>query len=206
MFADLCSVAGQLYKYGVQFQTNLVEKDLHHVCVHSDEFNELIGDEFIPLLNKAGGAGIQVTAYTQTWSDVEARLESKAKAGQVAGNLNTLICLRVLEIATAELLTHKLPQKVPVTYLQHASSVNDGADLVQDQHFTSHQEDKIMTMDIPLLSPNDLTQLPKGQAFALLEGGNLWKLRLPLANDLMMEVPHTIEGMTHYLKTREVVL
>jgi conjugative coupling factor TraD (TOL family) len=204
MFADLCSVAGQLYKYGVESTFDVGNKLFHPVCVHSDEFNELIGDEFIPLLNKAGGAGIQVTAYTQTWSDVEARLESKAKAGQVAGNLNTLICLRVLEIATAELLTNKLTQKVPVKYLQHASSVNDGADLVQDQHFTSHQEDKIVTMDIPLLSPNNLTQLPKGQAFALLEGGNLWKLRLPLANDLMSDVPHTIEGMVDYLQIREV--
>jgi hypothetical protein len=50
----------------------------------------LIGDEFIPLLNKSGGAGFQVTAYTQTWSDVEARIGSPAKAGQIAGNFNTL--------------------------------------------------------------------------------------------------------------------
>ena len=32
-----------------------------------------------------------------------------------------------------------------------------------------------------MLSPADLVQLPKGQAFALLEGGQLYKLRLPLA-------------------------
>jgi hypothetical protein len=35
----------------------------------------------VPLLNKAGGAGFQVTAYTQTWSDVEARIGNRAKAG-----------------------------------------------------------------------------------------------------------------------------
>ena len=60
---------------------------LPRICVHSDEFNEIIGDEFIPLLNKGRGAGFTVTAYTQTWSDVEARLKNAAKAGQVAGNL-----------------------------------------------------------------------------------------------------------------------
>jgi hypothetical protein len=47
----------------------LMEK-LVSVNLHADEFNELIGDEFVPLVNKAGGAGFQVTAYTQTWSDV----------------------------------------------------------------------------------------------------------------------------------------
>ncbi|QRQ81474.1 hypothetical protein [Paralysiella testudinis] len=31
-----------------------------------------------------------------------------------------------------------------------------------------------------MLAPSDLMALPKGQAFALLDGGNLYKLRLPL--------------------------
>jgi hypothetical protein len=58
--------------------------------LHADEFNELMGDEFIPLINKGGGAGIQVTAYTQTLSDIEARIGNRAKAGQVIGNFNPL--------------------------------------------------------------------------------------------------------------------
>lgn len=31
-----------------------------------------------------------------------------------------------------------------------------------------------------MLSPADIIRLPKGQAFALIEGGGLWKLRMPL--------------------------
>ena len=31
-----------------------------------------------------------------------------------------------------------------------------------------------------MLTPAELVALPKGQAFALLEGGALWKLRMPL--------------------------
>ncbi len=57
------------------------------------------GDALIPLLNRSGGAGFQVTAYTETWSDVEARIGSRPNAGQIAGNFNTLIMLRVKEIA-----------------------------------------------------------------------------------------------------------
>ncbi len=34
-----------------------------------------------------------------------------------------------------------------------------------------------------MLTPAELVRLPKGQAFALLEGGHLWKLRMPLPDD-----------------------
>jgi hypothetical protein len=63
-----------------------------------------------PAAQQGRRGGFQVTAYTQTWSDVEARIGSQAKAGQIAGNFNTLIMLRVKEVATAELLTSQLPE------------------------------------------------------------------------------------------------
>ena len=88
MFADLVSVAGCIYKHGVP-GASMDPPPV--ISMHADEINELIGDEFIPLLNKAGGAEFQVTAYTQTWSDVEARIGNRVKAGQAAGNFNTLI-------------------------------------------------------------------------------------------------------------------
>ena len=195
MFADLCSVSGQLYKYGVEggFSATPTEKKFNLVCVHSDEFNELIGDEFIPLLNKAGGSGIQVTAYTQTWSDVEARLGNKAKAGQVGGNFNTLICLRVLEEATARILTDKLPQRVSVPILQPVSSVSDTSKVGIDVDFHTSNEDRVIMIEIPLLTSADLIQLPKGQAYALIEGGQLFKVRFPLPKDDMHGIPEAVE-------------
>lgn len=104
MFADLVSVAGHIYKHGVEagLPDGGRPATLPVISLHADEFNELIGDEFVPLVNKAGGAGFQVTAYTQTWSDIEARIGNHAKAGQIAGNFNTLIMLRVKELATAD--------------------------------------------------------------------------------------------------------
>ena len=149
------------------------------ISLHADEFNELIGDEFIPLLNKAGGAGFQVTAYTQTWSDVEARIGNRAKAGQVAGNFNTLIMLRVKEMATAEMLTEQLP-RVEVFTLMSVSGVDDSSEPGSGVDFKSRNEDRISVSEVPLLTPAELITLPKGQAFALLEGGQLWKIRMPL--------------------------
>lgn len=81
--------------------------------MHADEFNELVGDEFTALLNQAGGAGVQVTAYTQTASDIEAGTGDWAKAGQVSGNPNTLIMLRVKNEETAEFLTTAPPRGSP---------------------------------------------------------------------------------------------
>ena len=110
IFADLVSLCGRLYKHGTeQGLPGPPVYRLPTISLHADEFSELMGDEFIPLINKGGGAGMQVTAYTQTWSDIEVRLQSRAKAGQVIGNFNTLVMFRVKELATAELLTRQLP-------------------------------------------------------------------------------------------------
>ena len=184
MFADLVSVAGHIYKHGIEDPADgptLTDgpATMPTISLHADEFNELIGDEFVPLLNKAGGAGFQVTAYTQTWSDVEARIGNRAKAGQVAGNFNTLLMLRVKELATAEMLTDQLP-KVEVFTLMSVSGVDDSSDPTSGVDFKSRNEDRISVSEVPMLTPAELVALPKGQAFALLEGGQLWKLRMPL--------------------------
>lgn len=202
MFADLCSVAGQLYKFGVEDQT-LSDHPIHRhypINIHADEFNELIGEEFVPLLNKAGGAGMRVTAYTQTGSDIEARLGSRAKTGQVLGNLNNVICLRVLDAETARLFVDKLPK---VTVQQHTahSSVHDQPDLKEAQHFSTTYHEQHQAKEVPLLQADQLLVLPKGQAFCLLHGGQLWKVRIPLPQDDMDEVPTDVAGMVKAMQS-----
>src|SRR5262249_49176364 len=119
MLSDLVSVAGHLYNFGLEDKDKKI-MTLPRICLHSDEFNEIIGDEFIPILNKARGAGFFVTAYTQTWSDVEARLDSLSKAGQVAGNLNTVIMFRTKEAKTVDMLLNQL-STVPILRVVPAS-------------------------------------------------------------------------------------
>ena len=204
MFADLVSVSGEIYKHGTDhgMPDELKTTQMPTISLHADEFNELIGDEFIPLLNKAGGSGFQVTAYTQTWSDVEARIGNKAKAGQVAGNFNTLIMLRVKELATAEMLTNQV-DSCEVTTIMEVSGVTDTADPTSSVDFTSKNEDRISIIEQPLITPANVMALPKGQAFALLEGGNLWKIRMPLpssADDDMM--PESIAAIAKDMKRR----
>ena len=184
MFSDLTSVAGGIYKFGsTQGLPSFEGEDgkRRKVCLHLDEFNELVGPDFVPMANKAGGAGFQLTAYTQTLSDIIVRFGDKAKAGQVIGNLGTVIMLRVKEMETAELLTSQLPE-VEVANLVLRSGSTDSPDTNNDVHFVSRTEQHIGTQRVPLLHPGDITRLPKGQAFAFI-GGRLYKLRLPMLTD-----------------------
>ncbi|EGH12855.1 MULTISPECIES: type IV conjugative transfer system coupling protein TraD [Pseudomonas syringae group] len=178
MFSDLVSVAGHIYKFGVDDGLpGGVPGTKVPINLHADEFNELMGEEFIPMINKGGGAGMQVTAYTQTMSDIEAKIGNKAKAGQVIGNFNNVFMLRVRETSTAELLTNQLP-KVQVFTSTPASSANDSA--TGNTAFTSSSHDQVQQVSVPMIEPAHVVGLPKGQCFALMEGGNLWKIRMPL--------------------------
>ena len=205
MFSDLVSVAGHIYKFGVDdgLPGALPDKKIP-INVHADEFNELMGDEFIPMINKGGGAGIQVTAYTQTLSDIEARIGNRAKAGQVIGNFNNLFMLRVRETATAELLTKQLPQ-VDVYSTSVMSAATDSSDPQGNTAFTSNTQDRITTTSVPMIEPAHVVALPKGQAFGLIEGGQLWKIRMPLpAPDPDEVMPKDLQTMAGYMRKRYV--
>ena len=205
MFSDLVSVAGHIYKFGIDDGlpgANAGRKV--PINVHADEFNELMGDEFIPMVNKGGGAGLQVTAYTQTLSDIEARIGNRAKAGQVVGNFNNLFMLRVRETATAELLTKQLP-KVEVYTTSLMSGATDSSDIRGQTDFTSNTQDRITTTSVPLIEPAHVVSLPKGQAFALLEGGSLWKIRMPLpAPDPDEMMPRDLQQLADYMRQHYV--
>ncbi|KEZ76696.1 type IV conjugative transfer system coupling protein TraD [Salinisphaera hydrothermalis] len=203
MFADLVSVAGDIYKRGVDDGLPGADPGTKPVInLHCDEFNELIGDEFIPLMNKGGGAGVQVTAYTQTLSDIEARLGNTAKARQVIGNFNNVIMLRVREEMTAQLLTRQLPE-VMVSQRMLVSMAGDNSDVDTDTDFSSSGGDRVTTTPKPMLTAADIIKLPKGQAFALIEGGRLYKIRMPLPKAAdAAELPADLTDMAERMRER----
>lgn len=181
MFADLVSFAGQRYKYGDTPRGLEVKcaDSLPIVRLHCDEFNELMGDEFIPMINKGRGAGLQITAYTQALADIMARISSQAKAMQVVANFNSLIMMRVKDRETAALLTEQLPS-VEVVNLTVIAGYNETSDIEASTSFASRYEDRITSTQATMIEPHDVMKLPKGQAFMLLQGGGLKKLRFPM--------------------------
>jgi len=201
MFSDLTGYAGRIYQSGIS-QGLPFEAKKRPINIHADEFNEIVGNEFIPMLNKSGGSGFQVTAYTQTSSDVKTAFDDSQKAGQVFGNFNTVVMLRVRDLETAELLTKSLKQ-VEINQLTTISGARDSSDPDNEQHFTSGIEQRKTSQRVDLIHPADLTRLPKGQCFALLEGATPYKIRIPLAdeNDLA-DVPDDIVKVARTLEDR----
>lgn len=168
--SDLVSTAGKIYKESnAKYRLNL----------HCDELSEIIQDSFVKILNKAGGAGFQVTAYAQTIQDMEVALGSKAKAEVTEGNLNTLIMLRVKNEETANLLVKLLPEVGVVGHTQ-VSMVNDTPCGEDGVYFNTTNEDRVQATSVPMIDVNDIISLPKGQAFVLVNGGELYKVRIPL--------------------------
>ena len=168
--SDLVSTAGKIYKESnANYRLNL----------HCDELSEIIQDSFVKILNKAGGAGFQVTAYAQTKQDLEVALGSRAMAEVTEGNLNTLVILRVKNEETANLLIKILPQVGVIGHTQ-VSMVNDTPHGEDGVYFNTTNEDRVQTSAVPMIEVNDIISLPKGQAFVLVNGGELYKVRIPL--------------------------
>ncbi len=145
--------------------------------------------------------GMSTGDIADTFQEMYGADSDLAKAGQITGNLNTLIMLRVKNEITARILTDQIPKARIYTKLA-ATQVTDNNDPGTDIDFTTRSEDRVTETEMDMLIPADLIQLPKGQAFALLEGGQLYKLRLPLpGNDPLL--PQDIEEigrerLTHY--------
>lgn len=171
--SDLVSTAGKIYKdSNNQYRLNF----------HCDELSEIIQDSFVKILNKAGGAGFQVTAYAQTKQDLEVALGSTAMAEMTEGNLNTLVMMRVKNEETANLLVKILPQVGVVGHTQ-VSMVNDTPHGEEGIYFNTTNEDKVQTTNVPMIEVSDIVSLPKGQAFVLANGGELYKVRMPLPSN-----------------------
>jgi conjugative coupling factor TraD (TOL family) len=201
-FADLTSYAGQIYKHGTEYglpEIGIKEK-LPDIIIHGDEFSDLLGPKFKTLINKSGGAGYQLNLYTQTWSDPVAELGSEAKAAQIAGNIGTWIMMGVKEEKTCEMLTKQLPE-VNVSQITAVSAATDSGDLSEGIRFVSQNQDRISISLVPMISPADIVALPKGQAFAVLNGSELWKIRIPMPAKIDDdELPSDLAAMLRQMK------
>ena len=183
MFSDLTSLAGHIYKHGIGDDSSGQSQRPPNIVIHGDEFSDLIGPQFKTLINKSGGAGYELNLYTQTWSDPIAELGSEAKAGQLAGNIGTVMIMGVKEIATCEMFTKQLPE-VSVSEIMAVSGVTDNSGLEGGVNFTSNNQDRVSISRVPMISPADIVALPKGQAFVLLKGSELWKIRIPMPSKI----------------------
>jgi len=101
---------------------------------------------------------------------------------------------------TAELLTRQLP-KVEVYTTTIVSGATDSSDIRGATDFTSNTQDRISMSSVPMIEPSHVVALPKGQCFALLQGGQLWKVRMPLpAPDPDEVMPQDLQQLAGYMR------
>jgi len=85
--------------------------------------------------------------------------------------------------------------KVPILRVIPASSSADAPKAEQGIFYQSSNEDRFMHSEVSLIEQNDVLNLPKGQAFCLVEGGKLYKIRVPLPASENTKIPTSIEGL-----------
>jgi conjugative coupling factor TraD (SXT/TOL subfamily) len=184
LFGDLVSAAGKFYKSQDKF---------NKVLVHADEFNDMIGVDFLPLINKAGGAGVIINSYTQTDADIENGFggnSASVKAAVIKGNYRTIGIMRVGMIETANFLTERLAE-VNVKYSVKSSTYNDST--AKERGATASTSDSIQTDKVSLVESSAIMSQPTGQAFLSKNGNNLFHVRFPLIKDNLGETIGHIE-------------
>ncbi|MBD1577902.1 type IV conjugative transfer system coupling protein TraD [Vibrio sp. S11_S32] len=201
MLSDLLSLSGKIYQNGINYGLQgSSSQDRPNIYLHMDEANEMCGDEFIPILNKARGSGVRVIAYTQAREDFEVRMGDAAKAGVVESNFNTLIMFRVKTATTAALLTDQLREVNVYDRSTTAAGSTDTDDANQSLMTTRYSDGVSITKSVPIISPDAIIALPKGQAFGLVEGNRLFKIRFPLPKETKNTLPAEMSQVYRNMK------
>ena len=169
--ADLASVAGARYNYGV---------DNHRVNIFVDEAAECLNDKLIQILNKGRGSNLNVYLATQTLSDFKAKMGDEHKAMQFLGNLNNLLALRTIDNDTQEYITTNL-YKTRVNYLMRTqgSNTESGSAMMHG----GNVGERLMEEEAEVFQPQLLGMLPNLEYIAKLAGGKIVKGRIPILKE-----------------------
>ena len=163
---DLTGYLGRRYAY----------EDVHAatpVTILVDEFSNVAYPLFVDALNKGGGAGARFVLAMQSLADPEAAM-GREQAQRVMDNLNTKVWFRLADYRTAEEATNGLG--FCMIYLPE-----EGVGLTYGGlgGLTGRVDRRLKQQQVPLIRPEWLTALPRGEALVRLRG-EVWKLRAPL--------------------------
>ena len=202
IIGDFVATCSRIYKSGVLGNaTGGDRNEVFDIWVHMDEADALLGDEFVPTVNKVRGAGVGLTVYSQIVQDFETGLGSASKAKQALGSMSNLILFRTGNEETGKLITD-MTEKVNILKLVNITSATDSADILNGSIFTSRNEDRAQSEQVPMLTPGMLMRLPIGEAFASIDGGRVIKLKVPLRVRGKKEkaLPRVISEMCEYME------
>ena len=143
------------------------------ITILLDEFSNIAYPGFIDALNKGGGARAHFMLAMQSLADPEAAM-GRDGTQRVLDNLNTRVWFRLSDDKTAKLATEGLGF-AKVSHPQVGYSLGFGG---SGPHSAS-VGGGLQHVERPLIRPEWLTAMPRGEALVRLKGEN-WKLRVPL--------------------------
>ena len=143
------------------------------ITILIDEFSNVAYPGFIDALNKGGGANAHFMLAMQSLADPEAAM-GRDGTQRVLDNLNTRVWFRLSDDRTAKLATEGLGL-ANVSHPQVGYSLGFGG---SGPHSAS-VGGGLQHVEKPLIRPEWLTAMPRGEALVRLKGEN-WKLRVPL--------------------------
>lgn len=138
-----------------------------------DEVGDVVYPGFTNVLNKGGGANARFVLALQSFADLEAPL-GRPQAQRLLDNLNTKITFRLADDRTA----HDVAEGAGTCTVQlpdNGASIGYGGVGGLSGSVTRRFPQK----DVPLVRPDWLKALPRGEAFVRLKG-EVWKLRVPM--------------------------
>jgi conjugative coupling factor TraD (SXT/TOL subfamily) len=158
------------------------------ITVLIDEFGDVAYPLFTNALNKGGGAHARFILAQQSLADAEAAM-GPAQARRVLDNLNTKIWCRLADDRTAAEATEGLGL-CTVRLPEHGVGLTYGG----NGGLTGSSQRRVAPREVPLIRPNWLTALPRGEAFVRMKG-EVWKLKIPLLTPVPAETLDTL-GLT----------
>ena len=162
---DLIGFLGRRYAYDGT-------ADMTPLTVLIDEFSNVAYGGFIDALNKGGGAKAQFMLAMQSLADPEAAM-GRDGTQRVLDNLNTRVWFRLTDDATAKLATEGLGlTNIGREDVSHSLSYGGG-------NTSGGARGAMAFAQRPLVRPEWVTALPRGEAFVRSRGEN-WKLRVPM--------------------------
>ena len=163
---DLIGFLGRRYAYDGA-------ADMSPLTVLIDEFSNVAYGGFIDALNKGGGAKAQFMLAMQSLADPEAAM-GRDGTQRVLDNLNTRVWFRLTDDATAKLATEGLGlTTIGREDISHSLSYGG------ERATSGGARGAMAYAQRPLVRPEWVTALPRGEAFVRSRGEN-WKLRVPM--------------------------
>jgi hypothetical protein len=138
-----------------------------------DEFSNVAYPLFVDAVNKGGGAGARFVLAMQSLADPEAAM-GREHAQRLLDNLNTQLWFRLADPRTAERAIEGLGECTVVVPEEGAGLAYGGLG-----RLVGSVNRHLKRQASPLLRPDWLLALPRGEAVVRMKG-ELWKLRVPL--------------------------